>query len=111
MLLRLHREDALLFQDALAERAGLSPRTIRDLEAGRVQRPHGASVQLLAQVLGLELWSEMAEDTFGSLAVLDHEHRHSKAAYLARRFQRPEARLFGDVRVPCPEPHTTVERD
>lgn len=50
----------------------------------------------------LMLWSEMAEDTFGSLAVLDEDLRRSKAAYLARQFQRPEARLFGDVRVPCP---------
>lgn len=61
--------------------------------------------------LRLMLWSEMAEDTFGSLAVLDEDLRHSKADYLGRQFQRPEARLFGDVQIHCPEPHTTVERD
>jgi tetratricopeptide (TPR) repeat protein/transcriptional regulator with XRE-family HTH domain len=54
VLLRRYREAALLSQDALAERAGLSPRAIRDLEAGRVQRPHGSSVRLLAQALGLQ---------------------------------------------------------
>lgn len=57
----------------------------------------------------LMLWDEMAEDTFGSLAVLDEDLRHSKAAYLVRHFQRPEAWLFGDVRVPIEEPHTTGE--
>jgi DnaJ-domain-containing protein 1 len=31
----------------------------------------------------LMLWSEMAEDTFGSLAVLEEDLRRSKAAYLA----------------------------
>jgi hypothetical protein len=61
--------------------------------------------------LRLMLWSEMAEDTFGSLAVLDEDLRHSKADYLGRQFQRPEARLLGDVQIHCPEPHTTFERD
>jgi DNA-binding XRE family transcriptional regulator len=47
-LLRAHRERALLSQEQLAERAGLSARTIRELEAGRVRRPRGTSVRLLA---------------------------------------------------------------
>ena len=51
--LRAHRERALLSQEQLAERAGLSARTIRELEAGRVRRPRGTSVRLLAQALGL----------------------------------------------------------
>jgi transcriptional regulator with XRE-family HTH domain len=53
-LLRAHRERALLSQEQLAERAGLSARTIRELEAGRVRRPRGTSVQLLAQALRLQ---------------------------------------------------------
>ena len=54
MLLRAHREQAMQSQNALAKRARLSPRTIRDLEAGRVQRPQGASGRLLSQTLGLQ---------------------------------------------------------
>lgn len=53
VLLRLYRHAALLSQEALAEQAGLSARTIRDLEAGRVERPRGATVRLLVQALGL----------------------------------------------------------
>jgi tetratricopeptide (TPR) repeat protein/transcriptional regulator with XRE-family HTH domain len=53
-LLRAHRERELLSQERLAQRSGLSARTIRDLEAGRVRRPRGASVRLLADALRLE---------------------------------------------------------
>ena len=53
-LLRACREHALLSQEQLAERAGLSARTIRELEAGRVRRPRGATVRLLAHALGLQ---------------------------------------------------------
>jgi tetratricopeptide (TPR) repeat protein/transcriptional regulator with XRE-family HTH domain len=52
-LLRAYRERRLLSQERLAERSGLSARTIRDLEAGRVRRPRGASVRLLADALRL----------------------------------------------------------
>ncbi|MEV6286535.1 helix-turn-helix domain-containing protein [Kribbella sp. NPDC051770] len=40
-------------QEELAEAAGLSVRTIRELEAGRVARPRKDSVRLLASALGL----------------------------------------------------------
>jgi transcriptional regulator with XRE-family HTH domain len=53
-LLRAHRERALLSQEKLAVRAGLSARTIRELEAGRVRRPRETSVRLLAQALKLQ---------------------------------------------------------
>jgi transcriptional regulator with XRE-family HTH domain len=53
-LLRAHRERALLTQEGLAERSGLSVRTIRDLELGRVRRPRSGSIRLLAGALGLE---------------------------------------------------------
>src|SRR5438105_7101367 len=42
-----------LTQEALADRSGISVRTIRNLEAGRVGRPRPASVSLLANALEL----------------------------------------------------------
>jgi tetratricopeptide (TPR) repeat protein/transcriptional regulator with XRE-family HTH domain len=52
-LLRAHRHGALLTQEQLAERSGISARTIRELERGRVRRPRGDSVRLLADALAL----------------------------------------------------------
>jgi tetratricopeptide (TPR) repeat protein/transcriptional regulator with XRE-family HTH domain len=52
-LLRAYRERGLLSQERLAERSGLSARTIRDLETGRIRRPRSESVRLLADALGL----------------------------------------------------------
>ncbi len=51
-LLRDWRARALLTQEGLAERTGLSVRTIRRLEASRI-RPRSGSVRLLAEALGL----------------------------------------------------------
>ncbi len=48
------RVQAGLSQEELADRAGLSVRTIRELEAGRVARPRKDSVRLLAEALGLQ---------------------------------------------------------
>jgi tetratricopeptide (TPR) repeat protein/transcriptional regulator with XRE-family HTH domain len=62
-LLRACRERGLLSQERLAERSGLSARAIRDLETGRVRRPRGESVRLLADALGLVGWErERFED-------------------------------------------------
>jgi DNA-binding XRE family transcriptional regulator len=52
-LLRQRRLAAGLTQQQLAERSGMSLRTLRDLEHGRVQRPQPRSVQRLAAALGL----------------------------------------------------------
>ncbi|MFI7062673.1 ATP-binding protein [Kribbella sp. NPDC050124] len=49
--LRVH---AGLSQEELAERAGLSVRSIREMEAGRVARPRKDSVRLLVTALALE---------------------------------------------------------
>lgn len=47
------RHAANLTQEGLAERSGLSPRSIQNLERGRVSRPRRESVRLLADALGL----------------------------------------------------------
>jgi transcriptional regulator with XRE-family HTH domain len=53
-LVREARHAALLTQEKLAERSGLSLRTIQEIERGRVSRPQRASVRLLADALGLD---------------------------------------------------------
>ncbi len=52
-LLKQARTEADLTQEALAERAGVSVRRIRDLERGTAHRPRVDTVQLLADALGL----------------------------------------------------------
>ncbi|MFB4282748.1 MULTISPECIES: helix-turn-helix domain-containing protein [unclassified Nonomuraea] len=52
-LLRAHRRRAGLTQRQLADRAGVSAGTIRDLEQGRTRSPKRDSVQAIAVALGL----------------------------------------------------------
>jgi transcriptional regulator with XRE-family HTH domain/tetratricopeptide (TPR) repeat protein len=52
-LLRHHRSAAGLTQEELAERAGLSRRGIADLERGARQTPYVATIERLAEALGL----------------------------------------------------------
>jgi tetratricopeptide (TPR) repeat protein/transcriptional regulator with XRE-family HTH domain len=52
-LLRTLRRRALLSQERLARLSGLGTRTVRDLEGGRTERPHGDTVRLLADALQL----------------------------------------------------------
>ncbi|MEU4423007.1 tetratricopeptide repeat protein [Actinoplanes sp. NPDC024001] len=51
--MRVHRGRLGLTQEELAECSGVSVRSIRDLEAGRVARPRRATVELLAEVFGV----------------------------------------------------------
>ncbi|MEV0384157.1 NB-ARC domain-containing protein [Nonomuraea sp. NPDC050643] len=53
-LLRRWRARALLTQDQLAERAGLSTRTVRRLEGGALRRPRSESLRLLGEALELD---------------------------------------------------------
>lgn len=54
LLLRTLRQDACLTQEELAERSGVSVRTISDMERGRTRRPHRKSVSLLGRALRVE---------------------------------------------------------
>jgi transcriptional regulator with XRE-family HTH domain len=53
VLVRRSRHSAWMTQEELAEKSGLSPRTIQAIERGQVSRPHRESVRLLADALGL----------------------------------------------------------
>ncbi|MEV6270827.1 helix-turn-helix domain-containing protein [Kribbella sp. NPDC051936] len=61
------RVQAGLSQEELADRAGLSVRSIREMEAGRVARPRKDSVRLLATALDLQ-----PDDTEHFLAAAGH---------------------------------------
>jgi transcriptional regulator with XRE-family HTH domain len=52
-LLRRYRVAAGLSQEALAERSGLSPHGISDLERGARSHPYPATVHRLAEALAL----------------------------------------------------------
>jgi len=69
-LLRECRHRACLSQEQLAERAELSERTVRNLEAGRVRAPRNDTVSLLADALELteperEAWLAAARGANG----------------------------------------------
>ena len=59
-LLKQYRARARLSQEELAEQAGLSVRTISDLERGLKQRPRTATVRLLVAALGLSKLEQAA---------------------------------------------------
>ena len=52
-LVRAHRTRLGLTQEGLAERAGLSERTLRNLEGGRISRPYPDTIRRLADALEL----------------------------------------------------------
>ena len=52
--LRRLRVAGMMSQEQLAQRAGLSVRAVRDMERGRVSRPRGDSIRLLADALDLD---------------------------------------------------------
>jgi tetratricopeptide (TPR) repeat protein/transcriptional regulator with XRE-family HTH domain len=53
-LVQAHRQRLRLTQEDLAQRTGLSVRTIREIEAGRVRVPRRTSVRLLADAFALD---------------------------------------------------------
>ena len=71
-LLRASRRGALLSQEQLAARAGLSERTVRDLETGRVRWPRNGTVRLLADAL--QLSGPHRESWFAAARGAHHPH-------------------------------------
>jgi tetratricopeptide (TPR) repeat protein/transcriptional regulator with XRE-family HTH domain len=74
-LLREHRRAAGLTQEELAERSGISVRSIADAESGRTARPHRKSVQLIAAALRLAGPQQAAFYAAGRGPMIDAEHR------------------------------------
>ena len=117
--LQSFRRRAGLSQEVAASRAGISTRALRDIERGRVQRPHSRTLQRLAEALGL---------TGGELADLLHAARSGPPRSAGRprllilgplslqRGQTPVAvtsprlrRVLGLLALKHPEPSTQQE--
>ena len=111
--LRTLRERAGLTQEGLAERAGLSAQAVAALESGRRRRPYLATLQALADALGLEAEGRNAligtarggtSEQDVSLPVQDPSRRHMPVPptlLVGREREVREVRglLRGDVRV------------
>ena len=91
VLLRRHREDAQLTQEELADRAGLSARTISDIERGVRSRAYSDTAARLCDALAL-VASERA--TFLETA----RGRSSRSDTTASRVPRPMTALVGRER-------------
>src|SRR5262252_9317487 len=87
-LLRARRQRALLSQEQLAARAELSERTVRNLEAGRVQSPRTDTVRLLAGAL--QVSGPERESWFEAARTVSH--------------QRPTPKASGPMRLPNDAP-------
>ena len=73
VLIGRHRRRAGLTQESLAERSGVSVRTLRDIERDRVRHPHAGSLHRLAAALGLS-----PEERDELLEVLDRSGRERR---------------------------------
>jgi tetratricopeptide (TPR) repeat protein/transcriptional regulator with XRE-family HTH domain len=71
---RAHRQRLGMSQEDLAACAGVSVRTIRNLEAGRTERPRPGTVRLLADALEL---AAAERDRFGQSALKDTDQREA----------------------------------
>ena len=91
-VLRGFRRRARLTQEELAERAGVSVRTIRSLESDRSSTPRLSSVRALAQALGLDAEERQR---FDRLAALDVEARRVVASTIGGSIPAPLSPLVG----------------
>jgi len=85
-LLREHRLAAGLTQEALAERSGVSPRTIQEAEAGGVL-PRRSTARNLAEALDL---TDLARDELLSAAASRPRQRPLSGATGPERLVRPD---------------------
>ena len=95
-LLRAGRHRALLSQEELAARAGLSERTVRDLETGRALPPRTDTVRLLADAL--QLAGPERGSWFAAARGVDHQRTGAGAAGLAQLHGEPLDRHQIDIR-------------
>ena len=94
VLLRQHRVAAGFTQEQLAERSGLGVRTIRDLELGRVGRPHRESILLLSAALGLSVAARDGLSRAGGQPPLSTTPGTGPSDWLVPRQLPPAARHF-----------------
>lgn len=87
--LRGQRVSAGLTQEELAERSGVSVRTIADLERGRTRRPYPSSVRALTSALGLP--DETGAELVARYRAAGDEARATEAARAAVPRQLPTA--------------------
>ena len=90
-MLRGFRRRARLTQEELAERAGVSVRTIRSLESDR-SSPRLSSLRALAQALGLEAEERQG---FDQLAGFGEEARRAAASTIGGPIEAPLSQLVG----------------
>lgn len=97
-ILKRFRTAAGLSQEALAEYAGLSARTVSDLERGLKHRPHRETVGMLAQALKLSaedraLWEATVPRRRGAAASATATHTRGSAVHAPLPF--PLTALLG----------------
>src|SRR4030081_778632 len=89
-LLRDHRRAAGLTQEELAERAGLSPRSISGLESNDAHTPRRDTVALLVRALGL-VGSERA-----AFEALVQRRRGPRPSFIPDQLPSQQAPLSGE---------------
>ena len=94
-VLRGLRARAGLTQEQLAEAAGLSSRTVSDLERGLATTPHKDTVRLLADALRLGGWTRVEFESLARGGVAPGRARGGEPAAATRTLPRDIASFTG----------------
>jgi tetratricopeptide (TPR) repeat protein/transcriptional regulator with XRE-family HTH domain len=94
-VLRGLRARTRLTQEELAEAAGLSPRTVSDLERGLASTPHKDTVRLLADALQLDGWTRVEFEALARGRVPPGRARGGGVAAATRTLPRDIASFTG----------------